>query len=567
MLCVALDQRVAKIILDYAEACFERSPILRQLIANRTADALELTNGITLEVRPASFRKLRGPTYIAVIADELAFWYVDAAYANPDVEILNAVEPGLATTGGPLILASSPHARRGALWDVFKRHYGAGGDPLILVAHGATRTLNPSLPQRVVDRALEKDRARASAEYLAEFRTDIEGFVSLEVVEACVSGYHEIGPRSDVTYRGFIDPSGGSEDSMTLAIAHKTPKPEEMIVIDVIREARPPFSPEAVVDEFAALCKLYRITKITGDHFGGEFVKEPFRRHGLSYELAKQPKSDLYRDLLPLLNSGRIMLPKHDRLVSQIVGLERRVSRAGKDSIDHAPHGHDDLANAVAGVADATRLPYYDPFMGCGSEDDQHPPPTPGWKLAGFGSKEEAEAYKARRSCATWQVRFISVGRLFWVSHEHVSTVAFNRHAIGVSPPRRGAAATGRALAVLASDRVRARRHRSDRRRGGEGGRGGDYGCRCTEIRKCSSRRTKRTLVRNMAGPFHFRGTAILGKSMSTFRPLHLTDTQLASVRRAAALLRPAERSQFLQAIAYELADIDPIDDEAVRGP
>ena len=53
-----------------------------------------------------------------MIADELAFWYVDAAYANPDVEISHAVEPGLSTTGGPLILASSPHARRGALWDV-----------------------------------------------------------------------------------------------------------------------------------------------------------------------------------------------------------------------------------------------------------------------------------------------------------------------------------------------------------------------------------------------------------------------------------------------------------------
>ena len=63
----------------------------------------------------------------------------------------------------------------------------------------------------------------------------------------------------------------------------------------------------------------------------------------------------------------------------------------------NAPHGHDDLANCVAGVADATRLPYYDPFMGCGSEYEQHPPPTPGWKLVGFGSKEEAEAYKARR--------------------------------------------------------------------------------------------------------------------------------------------------------------------------
>jgi hypothetical protein len=93
LLCVALDQRVAKIILDYAQACFERSPILKQLIANRTADAIELTNGISIEVRSASFRKLRGPTYVAVIADELAFWYVDLTYANPDVEILNAVEP------------------------------------------------------------------------------------------------------------------------------------------------------------------------------------------------------------------------------------------------------------------------------------------------------------------------------------------------------------------------------------------------------------------------------------------------------------------------------------------
>jgi hypothetical protein len=85
-------------------AAFERSPILRQLIVGRTADALELTSGITLEVRPASFRKLRGPTYIAVVADELAFWYVATACANPD---LNAVEPGLATSGGPLILRNA----------------------------------------------------------------------------------------------------------------------------------------------------------------------------------------------------------------------------------------------------------------------------------------------------------------------------------------------------------------------------------------------------------------------------------------------------------------------------
>jgi hypothetical protein len=44
--------------------------------------------------------------------------------------------------------------------------------------------------------------------------------------------------------------------------------------------------------------------------------------------------------------------------VAQICGLERRTGRSGKDSIDHAPNGHDDLANAVAGAAAATRPKY-----------------------------------------------------------------------------------------------------------------------------------------------------------------------------------------------------------------
>jgi hypothetical protein len=52
-------------------------------------------------------------------------------------------------------------------------------------------------------------------------------------------------------------------------------------------------------------------------------------------------------------DAGHITLPRHDRLIAQIVGLERRVSRAGRDSIDHAPGTHDDIANAVSGVVGA----------------------------------------------------------------------------------------------------------------------------------------------------------------------------------------------------------------------
>jgi hypothetical protein len=39
-------------------------------------------------------------------------------------------------------------------------------------------------------------------------------------------------------------------------------------------------------------------------------------------------------------------------LVDQLVNLERRTGRGGRDIIDHPPHGHDDIANAVAGVCE-----------------------------------------------------------------------------------------------------------------------------------------------------------------------------------------------------------------------
>jgi len=283
LLCIAPDQRQAKITLEYCAAAFDASPILRQLIVNRTADTLELANNISIEVRSSSFRRLRGPTFCGVILDEGAFLYSDDWNQNTDAEILSACRPGLSTTGGPLIIASSPYARRGVLWETFKRHFGPEGDPLILVAQGASRDFNPSLPRAVVDRALERDEASARAEYLGQFRSDIESFISIEAVQACVSGsVLERAPSASWRYFAFVDPSGGSADSMTLAVAHK--ESCGVAVLDLVREIKPPFSPETVVKEFADTLRRYRITKVTGDRYAAEWPREQFRKQGVAYE-------------------------------------------------------------------------------------------------------------------------------------------------------------------------------------------------------------------------------------------------------------------------------------------
>ena len=101
---------------------------------------------------------------------------------------------------------------------------------------------------------------------------------------------------------------------------------------------------------FAKPLKDLDSQKALGDHYGGEWPREQFRKHGIDYEPASKSKSELYRDLLPALNSQQVRLLDNPRLLQQLVSLERRTARSGKDTIEHPPNAHDDLANAVAGV-------------------------------------------------------------------------------------------------------------------------------------------------------------------------------------------------------------------------
>lgn len=343
---IAADRRQARVILRYVRGLLHGVPMLSQMVERETAEAFDLSNGVTIEVGTASFRTTRGYTYAAVLADEIAFWRTDDA-AEPDYAILDAIRPGMASIpGAMLISASSPYARRGALWDAYRRYWGQNGAPLVWKA--TTREMNPRIDQSVIERALERDAASAAAEFLAEFRRDIEAFVSLEVVEGCIDPGVRERPRSHAChYHAFVDPSGGSNDAMTLAIAHTA---GDTAVLDCLRERKPPFSPEAVVQEFAATIKSYGLSEVTGDRYAGEWPREQFRKCGIAYRIAEKPRSDLYRDLLPGLNSGKVALLDNPALTTQLVGLERRVSRAGRESIDHAPNSHDDLANAAAGA-------------------------------------------------------------------------------------------------------------------------------------------------------------------------------------------------------------------------
>jgi hypothetical protein len=345
---LAADRRQARTIMGYVKAFLEHEK-LRGLIAQESAESIRLHGDLLIEVVTASFRAVRSRTVLAALCDEIAFWHSEESSANPDREIIAALQPAMATIPNALLLgASSPYARHGVLWDNFDRYFGKPNGPLIWKA--PTRVMNPTVPQSFVDEQYAEDPLSAAAEYGAEFRSDVDGFLSRDVMDAAVMrGVMELPYIQGVTYKAFVDPSGGSNDSMTLAIGH-VDRQSKRGVLDVLRERRPPFSPEAVVAEFADLLRNYRVVHVKGDYYGGEWPRDRFRASGITYIVSKKRKSDIYLEFLPLMNAGRADLLDERRLYNQLMALERRTSRGGHESIDHPPGNHDDLANVAAGV-------------------------------------------------------------------------------------------------------------------------------------------------------------------------------------------------------------------------
>jgi hypothetical protein len=344
---LATNKDQAKVIFQYCRAFVEGVEMLRPMVERETATALEFSSGTAIEVHTSSFRSVRGRTLVAAICDEVSFWRSDEA-ANPDIEVLNALRPAMSTIpNSMLICASTPYSRNGVLWTAYQKHFGKPGDTLIWKSD--TRTMNPLVSQATVDNAYEDDPAWAAAEYGAEFRSDLEAFVRAEVVDAAiVPGRFELPPVPGTRYRAFTDPAGGSGgDAMTIAIGHHE---GGHAILDLVRERKPPFSPESVIAEFAADFKRYSIFEVTGDRYAGGFPPEQFQKHGIRYNPSDKAKSDIYRTMLPMLNSGKLELLDLKTLRTQLVSLERRTARSGKDSIDHPPRAHDDLANAAAGA-------------------------------------------------------------------------------------------------------------------------------------------------------------------------------------------------------------------------
>jgi hypothetical protein len=356
----APDRKQASITFRYIVGLLRSVPAMAALIVNEAKDSVELSNGLIVEVITASIAAPRGRAYALVIVEEAAMLPTDTS-VNPDVELLRAVRPALARVPGSLLVGvSTPYARKGVIWTAWQKYHDKPDGDVVFV-QASTLELNPTHDQRAIEREREEDPANAAAEYDVQFRSDVESFISREAIDAVVvPGRLELPRVVGRYYVGFLDFAGGAigGDSACLGIAHadtirtNAGTSRTVAILDVSREMRPPFSPEQVCADFATTLKSYGIGTAAADRWAGQFPVEQMRKYGVTVTSSERSKSDIYRDCLPLINSGGCELLELPRLISQLANLERRTARGGKDSIDHpqGPNQHDDVINAAAGA-------------------------------------------------------------------------------------------------------------------------------------------------------------------------------------------------------------------------
>jgi hypothetical protein len=363
---VACDKQQAGIVRRYIGGLLNGSAILRRMIEKETIESIDLKNGVSISVKTCSFRSIRGYTCLCAIMEEVAFWRAEDS-ATPDREVQAAIRPALATIPESLLISiSTPYARRGILYDSFKRNFGQP-DGRSFIWKAASTTMNPTLDRELIKEALRDDPQAAGAEWLCEWRADIESFLPFESIQACVvPDRFENPPIAGVSYTAFIDPSFGGQDSFTLAIAHAELE-GRVKILDIVRERKPGFKPEEVVAEFSQIMKAYRCFEVTSDRFSREWVRSTFQLHGIRVKFSDRSSSELYLDLLPLVTSRAVELLDHKTLVGQLANLDRRVRSGGRDLVVHFPGRHDDVGVAAAGaltLAGARRGTYITAYQG-----------------------------------------------------------------------------------------------------------------------------------------------------------------------------------------------------------
>ncbi|MEO7032730.1 MAG: hypothetical protein ABI548_02780 [Polyangiaceae bacterium] len=360
-LIVAPDMRLAKQTLRFALGAAKHAPSIAALIESENTEGFVLRRPdgrpVAVEALPATRggSALRGRSLVSAVLDECAFFRSEE-YAVNDAEIFRAVAPRV-IDGGLVVIASTPWAEAGLLFDEFMRNHG---HPVTaMAAHAPTTLLNPAKAAEVA-----RERARspenAAREFDAQFMSIGSGlfFDSSALDRALRLGLDvsEEPSKRIATIGG--DLALVRDSSAFVAIEEDG---DFLDVTDVL-ERRPergaPLKLSAVCAEAAVFAKTHHAQLIWVDGH----VLQPAREHvpeGFTLEAVEggpNGKIERYVTVRNLLNEGRLRIPpRFQRLVNQLREVVSKPTSGGglQITLPRRAGAHGDVASAFVLAAHA----------------------------------------------------------------------------------------------------------------------------------------------------------------------------------------------------------------------
>ncbi len=387
---IAQDLDTAKLNLKFVTSWIKESPTLSKMIVKETEDEVHFSNGIILKAEPPNIRTGRGAAVIGITMDEMAFWYKDAKSANPDFEVIRALEYATAQfPDSKQLRITTPWTKEGVAYLAWKRgtegskvscsncvqnpHFCTHAaeereeDEGSLVLHAPTAMMgNPRMTRKRLLRLWKRDKEAFKRESLAQFIDTQSSFLTHASIEAAISrGIGELQPVKGVDYVAAIDPAF-RHDSFAFTIGHndKTLGIVQDYVFEWTPEPGERLHPREVLQAIKNILTKWGIDLLYSDQYQYEALAalaEELDLVIIGVDLTQRSKPKMMQNLASLLNQRRLRLLDFPNQEKQLKRLQKTVGPSGYVNIAAPGREHDDMAMVLSlMLSKAIELPPYE---------------------------------------------------------------------------------------------------------------------------------------------------------------------------------------------------------------
>ncbi len=331
---------------------------------------LAFRNGSVIEALPNNPDTIRGETLNVVVLDEFA-------YIEHDKELYDAIIFALSTTNGSFYGTSTPGSRDTLFYDIatndekfadFSRHHVSYKDAL-----KPNGPIDPEFLEKI-RRQYQTDPGRWKREMEADFADDEDSYLSLELIESCVTEGPETFTKDDVisgrlarTGQFFVGTDLAPKiDLSAVAVIEKIGRDVYLLH----ETAFPPGTAFSVVTGYLNLLtqRLKTVSLINIDQTGvGEFFVQDAYKSGLKNAqgvfLSLPMKQQIMDYFKRMMQDGHLHFRRDPELMNEMTAERFQLSKTGQLQFSHISGTHDDRLWAFALAVYASRydIPTYHP--------------------------------------------------------------------------------------------------------------------------------------------------------------------------------------------------------------